>query len=89
MGVWHFPAVPNRPEIGPVWCGEFEIRHIGRETESEFRIQCHTSNVLYLVWYSDLKFLNADAAKMTGTSNPPPERRVEGLRPKGPTDAGL
>ena len=43
----------------------------GRGTVSEFRIQSHTSNILYLLWYSDLKFINAVATKMTGTSKPP------------------
>jgi hypothetical protein len=37
----------------------------------EFRIQSQTSNLLNLVWFTDLKFLNADAMEMTGTSNPP------------------
>ena len=43
----------------------------GCGTGSEFRIRSHTRKILYLVWYSDLKFLNADAIKMLGTSNPP------------------
>src|SRR4029077_11436287 len=41
------------------------------EAQIEFRIQSHTSNLLNLVWFTDLKFLNADAMEMTGTSNPP------------------
>jgi uncharacterized membrane protein YhaH (DUF805 family) len=40
----------------------------------EFRIQSHTSNLLNLVWFTDLKFLNVDAMEMTGTSTPPHER---------------
>ena len=43
------------------------------EARIEFRIQSHTSNLLNLVWFTDLKFLNADAMEMTGTSNPPHE----------------
>ncbi len=42
---------------------------------SEFRIQSHTSNLLILVWFSDLKFLNVDAMQISGTSNPPHWRR--------------
>ncbi|RCI77426.1 hypothetical protein D7I41_20030 [Ochrobactrum sp. MH181795] len=38
---------------------------------NEFRIQSHTSNILDLVWFTDLKFLDDDAMQMTGTSNPP------------------
>src|SRR5260221_3359087 len=33
----------------------------------EFRIQSHTSNLLILVWFSNLKFLNADAMLILGT----------------------
>jgi len=40
-------------------------------TLGEFRIQSHTSNLLNLVWFSDLKFLNVDAMEILGTSNPP------------------
>ena len=43
---------------------------------SEFRIQSHTSNLLILVWFSDLKFPNADAMKILGTSNPPHSARL-------------
>jgi hypothetical protein len=38
---------------------------------SEFRIQSHTGKHLNSSVVLDLKFLNADAAKMAGTSNPP------------------
>src|SRR5258706_10470128 len=38
---------------------------------SEFRIQSHTSNLLILVWFSNLKFLSADAIVILGTSNSP------------------
>src|SRR6266567_7500250 len=34
----------------------------------------HTSNLLNLVWFSDLKFLNVNATRIVGTSNPPHER---------------
>src|SRR6266852_2404234 len=37
---------------------------------SEFRIQSHTSNLLILVWFSNLKFLSADAILILGTSIP-------------------
>jgi hypothetical protein len=30
-------------------------------TPGEFRIRSHTSNLLNLVWFADLKFLNANA----------------------------
>jgi hypothetical protein len=40
----------------------------------EFRIQSHTSNLLNLVWFSDLKFPNANAMEILGTSNSPHER---------------
>src|SRR5258705_1343536 len=42
-------------------------------TPGEFRIQRHTSNLLNLVWFSDLKFLNVNATMILGTSNPPHE----------------
>jgi len=37
----------------------------------DFRIQSPTSNLLNLVWFLDLKFLNANAIQILGTSNPP------------------
>jgi hypothetical protein len=46
------------------------------EARNEFRIQNHTTNLLNLVWFTDLKFLNADAMEITGTSNPPHDGRV-------------
>src|SRR5260370_35977185 len=50
---------------------------------SEFRIQSHTSNLLILVWFSNLKFLNADAIVILGTSNSPhwPMPRAWGVLP--------
>ena len=42
----------------------------------EFRFQSHTSNILNLVWFTDLKFLNVDAMQMIGTSNPPHYHRA-------------
>jgi hypothetical protein len=36
----------------------------------EFRIQSHTSILLNLVWFSNLKFLKANAIQILGTSNP-------------------
>src|SRR5258708_39218485 len=35
-----------------------------------------TSNLLILVWFSDLKFLNVNATIISGPSNPPHERRA-------------
>jgi hypothetical protein len=52
-------------------CGESEIRKCLGNAPGEFRIQSHTSNLLNLVWFSDLKFLNVNATKILGTSNPP------------------
>ena len=40
-------------------------------TPSEFRIRSHTTNLLILVRFSNLKFLNADAMLIPGTSNSP------------------
>jgi len=44
---------------------------LGSSVTSEFRIRSHTSNSLNLVWFMDLKLLNANAMQMTGTANPP------------------
>ena len=38
---------------------------------SEFRIQSYASNLLILVWFSNLKFLNEGAMMIPGTSNSP------------------
>src|SRR6476661_5985932 len=46
------------------------------QRSGEFRIQSHTSNLLNLVWSSDLKFLSVDAMGILGTSNPPHERET-------------
>jgi hypothetical protein len=43
---------------------------------SEFRIQSHTGNLLILVWFSNLNFLNADAMVIPGTSNSPHENDI-------------
>ena len=40
------------------------------EARIEFRIKATLATYLNLVWFMDLKFLNADAMEMTGTSNP-------------------
>jgi len=56
----------------------------------EFRVQSHTSNLLNLVWFSDLKFLSVDAMEILRTSNPPHECQKP-LResPPGRENAGL
>src|SRR5712675_1758391 len=66
-------------------CGESEIRKRLGNTPGEFRIQSHTSNLLNLVWFSDLKFLNVNAMKILGTSNPPHWRRTRTIPDQGAT----
>jgi hypothetical protein len=46
------------PVRNPAQCGESEIRKCLGNAPGEIRIQSHTSNLLNLVWFSDLKFLN-------------------------------
>jgi len=55
--------------VTPVW----RIRNSRVLGQRSRRISdsSHTSNLLNLVWFSDLKFLTADAMEILGTSNPP------------------
>ena len=55
--------------VGLVWRIR-EAIYLGAKPSAS-RIRDHTSKTLNLVWFSDLKFLSAEAIETLGTSNPP------------------
>src|SRR5258706_8106314 len=55
----------------PPQCGESEIRHALEQFCERISDSKPHGNLLILVWFSNLKFLNADAGYIPGTSNSP------------------
>src|SRR4029077_18903513 len=62
------------PAASQVW--RIRNSQVLGQSPGEFRIQGHTSNLLNLVWFSNLKFLNVNAMKIVGTANPPHEWKI-------------
>jgi hypothetical protein len=67
--VWLRPDLPPQQYLSSLANPKFAPRW--SSAMSEFRIQSHTGNPWKSSVVLDLKFLNADATQIAGTSNPP------------------